>query len=51
MGMMKKNGALILMLLLLTVAAAAQQQYTPSPENIRNRETFQEMKFGVLGPL
>lgn len=46
--MMKKNGALILMLLLLTVAAAAQQQYTPSPENIRNRETFQEMKFGVF---
>lgn len=38
----------ICMLLLVSAAASAQQAYTPSAENLKNRQEFQDMKFGVF---
>lgn len=43
------NRRLFLLLLLLPVMAAnSQQNYTPSPENLRAREWFQDAKFGMF---
>lgn len=37
-----------LMLLLATVSVMAQTGYTPSPENIKAREAFQQARFGMF---
>lgn len=39
---------ILFMALLLTAGVSAQQSYNPSQENLRNREAFQDMKFGVF---
>ena len=38
----------ICMLLLVSAAASAQQAYTPSADNLKNRQEFQDMKFGLF---
>ncbi|MEA4917472.1 alpha-L-fucosidase [Proteiniphilum sp.] len=45
---MKRFCSIILALLLITIAVSAQQPYVPSKENLKNRELFQDMKFGVF---
>jgi len=45
---MKQTYSLILMLIVIVGGVSGQQRYTPSEENLKNREMFQDMKFGVF---
>ncbi len=45
---MKKFNILFFALLLMAVGVSAQQRYNPTEENLKNREEFQDMKFGVF---
>jgi len=45
---MKKFNILFFALLLMAVGVSAQQRYHPTEENLKNREEFQDMKFGVF---
>lgn len=45
---MKKQSALIVLLLLSTCILAQEKKYTPTPENMKNREWFQDAKFGLF---
>ena len=45
---MKKFCSVLITALLICGFATAQQGYVPAPENLKNRETFQDMKFGVF---
>ncbi|HOX84017.1 MAG TPA: alpha-L-fucosidase [Chryseolinea sp.] len=44
---MKKNRFILIVLILITFIANAQK-YQPSPENLKNREWFQDAKFGLF---
>jgi alpha-L-fucosidase len=46
---MKKQTFVIVLLLAVTVAVSGQnKKYTPTPENLKNREWFQDAKFGLF---
>lgn len=46
---MKKQSVVIVLLLLLVSSIQAQEKkYTPTPENMKNREWFQDAKFGLF---
>jgi alpha-L-fucosidase len=45
---MKKTFVLFFVMLCITSAIVAQQPYIPTAENLKNREEFQDMKFGVF---
>jgi len=45
---MKRFNILFFALLLMAVGVSAQQRYNPTEENLKNREEFQDMKFGVF---
>jgi alpha-L-fucosidase len=45
---MKQFNILFFALLLMAVGVSAQQRYNPTEENLKNREEFQDMKFGVF---
>ncbi len=45
---MKQGIILFTTLLWMTTGALAQQPYHPTEENLKNREAFQDMKFGVF---
>ncbi len=45
---MKKRSLLFLLFLFLISSAVAQQNYTPTPENMKSREWFQDAKFGLF---
>jgi alpha-L-fucosidase len=45
---MKHVYCILLALFFIAAGATAQQGYTPSPENLKNRQEFQDMKFGVF---
>jgi len=45
---MKQFNILFFALLLMAVGVSAQQHYNPTEENLKNREEFQDMKFGVF---
>jgi alpha-L-fucosidase len=40
--------AILLLLLAVATSSYSQTQYTPSPENLKNREWFQNAKFGLF---
>jgi len=43
-----KNLNYLILLLFLSITASAQRGYTPSQENLKNREWFQDAKFGLF---
>jgi alpha-L-fucosidase len=46
---MKKQTFVIVLLLAVTIAVSGQnKKYTPTPENLKNREWFQDAKFGLF---
>ena len=45
---MKQVYCILFALLFVIAGATAQKGYTPSPENLKNRQEFQDMKFGVF---
>ncbi|WP_129595143.1 alpha-L-fucosidase [Seramator thermalis] len=45
---MKHVYCFLFALFFIATGATAQQGYTPSPENLKNRREFQDMKFGVF---
>lgn len=45
---MKKQSTLIVLMLLSTCILAQEKKYTPTPENMKNREWFQDAKFGLF---
>lgn len=45
---MKHVYCILFALFFIAAGATAQQGYTPSPENLKNRMEFQDMKFGVF---
>ena len=45
---MKQINILFFALLFIAAGASAQQPYEPTAENLRNREAFRDMKFGVF---
>lgn len=45
---MKKLSYLFISLFIMSVSAFSQKGYTPSEENIKNREWFQDAKFGLF---
>lgn len=45
---MKKQSTLFVLLLFSICTAIAQQNYTPTPENMKAREWFQDAKFGLF---
>lgn len=45
---MKQFNILFLTLFFIAAVASAQQPYEPTAENLRNREAFRDMKFGVF---
>ncbi len=45
---MKQVYCIFFALLIFVAGATAQKGYTPSPENLKNRQEFQNMKFGVF---
>ncbi len=45
---MKKQSTLIVLMLLSTCILAQERKYTPTPENMKNREWFQDAKFGLF---
>lgn len=46
--MKKQSTLIVLMLLLITSTLAQEKNYTPTPENMKNREWFQDAKFGLF---
>lgn len=46
--MKKQSTLIVLMLLLVTSTLAQEKNYTPTPENMKNREWFQDAKFGLF---
>ncbi len=45
---MKHISTILITMLLVSIGALAQQPYEPTVENLKNREEFQDMKFGVF---
>lgn len=45
---MKKIFVSLLLLAAFSLQASAQDKYVPTEENLRNREKFQDDKFGVF---
>lgn len=45
---MKKLSLLVVTVVALTIAQAQEKKYTPTPENLKNREWFQEARFGLF---
>ena len=45
---MKKRILLSLLAIILSFPAIRAQEYTPTPENLQARKTFQDNKFGIF---
>ncbi|MBN8577079.1 MAG: alpha-L-fucosidase [Cytophagales bacterium] len=45
---MKKLSLVVIVALVLHIAQAQEKKYTPTPENLKNREWFQNARFGLF---